>query len=105
MIPLMLRVEVRLGFTAVPEANDAISVVVELVGAVPPTQLAPVDHVELEPLLAQVMVAPCTAHTEAARIERKLKVLPIFKTEPAIFQTGRRGKRFGILDVGYWMLE
>ncbi len=31
--------------------------------------------------------------TEAARIARKLKFLPSFKTGPAIFQTGRSGRR------------
>jgi hypothetical protein len=30
---------------------------------------------------------------------------PSLKTEPAIFQTGRRGRRFGILDDGSWMLD
>ena len=30
---------------------------------------------------------------------------PSHKTDEAIFQTGRRGKRLGILDVGCWILE
>jgi hypothetical protein len=30
---------------------------------------------------------------------------PSLKTGPAIFQTWRRGRRFGILDVGCWMLD
>ena len=30
---------------------------------------------------------------------------PSLKTGEAIFQTRRRGRRFGILDVGCWMLD
>jgi hypothetical protein len=79
------------------EPNCATS---ELVLGTPFTQFAAVPH-ELELVEFQVLnVCPRTTPTAAARIARKLKVLPFFKTGPAIFQKGRRGRGFGILDVG-----
>jgi hypothetical protein len=56
----------------------------------PPLEVPQLESVQFPevPFVFQYS-CPCTAPTEAARIARKLKVLPIFKTGPAIFQTWR----------------
>jgi hypothetical protein len=66
-------------------------------------------HEELPDVAFQVKVSPLlcpkTCPTTPSITANNPTHFPSLKTGEAIFQTGRRGRRFGILDVGCWMLE
>lgn len=66
-------------------------------------QLAPVQVAELLSV-RQYCCAFKFAITPSTTANNPIH-FPSLKTGEAIFQTRRRGRRFGILDVGCWMLE
>lgn len=97
-VPLMLK-EPNVADAAVNEALAVVelkipSVVIDGVALGFQFVLVPMAPLDPPVQVLCVLVCPCTAPTETTTTASKLKLRPSLKTEPAIFETGRRGRRW-----------
>jgi hypothetical protein len=108
-VPLT-EIEPKVAFKAVKDALFVVELKMastETLGAPLGFQLPTVVSAPFEPPVHILWVFVCAFKlpTPPTTTANNPTHFPSLKTGPAIFQTGRRVRRFGILDVGCWMLD